>query len=433
MSRALMLLGLLVMAIPALANDFETYYGRGHAARQAGDHAAAIEHYSNARAQAPEHVEVLFYLGLVLGFEGRHPEAHEVLVEAEALDPDNHDVALALARVSAWLQRYDEADGRIAKILAHDPAHGQALLLSGRLAFWRHDLAAAAVALDRLLLQEPDNLEALILRGDVAYADGNPDLAKVYYDRALARDPSSAADERLRRMDIRRWRLTTGATLSDLDSDFDDWQDSFVEVGYDLMKDLALHLRGERNARFGKIDTSLEVGLGGRLAPAFHYHLRLGATPSADFRERWSVSAGGSARLHAGGDILGATVLTLDSKLARYGPGPVKILMPGLSQYLFAGRVNVSGRWINAFDEDGEHLPGWLARIDVIPLAGLRLFAGTADAVQSSMFRLIDTRSVFGGLTYRFEGHTLGLTFERDRVEGSYERNALSLALTLRF
>ncbi len=433
MPRALILFGLLMMAIPAVANDFETYYERGHAAREAGDHAAAIEHYSDARAQAPEHVELLFYLGLVFGFEGRHGEAHEVLLEAEALDPDNHDVALALARVSAWLQRYDEADGRIAKILARDPAHGEALLLSGRVAFWRHDLDAAAAALDRLLLQEPDNSEALILRGDVAHAGGNPEVAKTFYDRAMAQDPSSPAAARLRRMDWRRWSLNTGATISDLDSDFEDWQDAFVEIGYDLTKDLALHLRGERDARFGHIDNVLEIGLGGRFASAFHYQLRLGATPSADFRERWSVSAGGSVRLHAGGDILGATLLTLDGKLARYRPGPVKILSPGLSQYLFAGRVTISGRWINAFDEDGEHLPGWLARIDVIPLAGLRLFAGTADAVQSSRNRLIDTRSVFGGLSYHIEGHTLGLTFERDRVEGSYERNALGVSVKVRF
>jgi YaiO family outer membrane protein len=115
------------------------------------------------------------------------------------------------------------------------------------------------------------------------------------------------------------------------------------------------------------------------------------------------------------------TTLTLDARQARYRAGDIQTVNPGIEQYVAGGRAWLTARWINIFDENGEHHSGWLGRGDFMANDRLRLFAGAADAPDVSEGVVVDTFSLFGGISYEVsERNTLRLSVaHEDRARGS--------------
>jgi YaiO family outer membrane protein len=129
-----------------------------------------------------------------------------------------------------------------------------------------------------------------------------------------------------------------------------------------------------------------------------------------------------------------ATVVTLDARQARYGAGDIQTVSPGVEQYVFGGRAWISGRWINTFDEDGNHQWGWLGRADVIANDAIRLFAGVADAPDVSEGVVTDTFSLFAGVSAAIGQRTtirLSVAHE-DRATGT-DRSQIGMGLGIRF
>jgi len=124
----------------------------------------------------------------------------------------------------------------------------------------------------------------------------------------------------------------------------------------------------------------------------------------------------------------------LDARQAHYRAGDIQTVAPGIEQYVADGRAWITGRWINIFDETGKHRSGWLARGDVMANDRLRLFAGAADAPDVSEGVVVDTFSLFGGISYDLdERSTLRLSVaHEDRARGS-DRVQLGLGLGWRF
>lgn len=130
----------------------------------------------------------------------------------------------------------------------------------------------------------------------------------------------------------------------------------------------------------------------------------------------------------------GGTVLTLDAREAQYAAGDVQTLTPGVEQYFAGGRAWLTARWINVFDELGDHRSGYLARLDGYATDRLRLFAGFSDAADTSAGAVIDTKAVFGGVVLDVdEATTLRLSAARENRETGADRTEVSLGVGFAF
>jgi hypothetical protein len=94
----------------------------------------------------------------------------------------------------------------------------------------------------------------------------------------------------------------------------------------------------------------------------------------------------------------------------------------------------VTARWINIFDENGRHQAGGLLRGDFLATDRLRLFAGAADAPDTSEGVVIDTFSLFGGLSYDLNDRiTTRLSIAHENRETGADRLQVGLGLGTRF
>ena len=127
------------------------------------------------------------------------------------------------------------------------------------------------------------------------------------------------------------------------------------------------------------------------------------------------------------------TIATADVAWARYPCGEVWTVNPGLQQYLANGRLWLTARWINTFS-GGRHSSGWLARGDIQATEKLRLYGGAANAPDTSEGIVIDTFSLFGGLSYGIsERQTVRLSLARDNRDGGRDRTQIGIGTGIRF
>jgi YaiO family outer membrane protein len=361
----------LVLAAPVSAQQAADLYGEGVAARHAGDPARAADLLARLVAAEPENSDAHLQLGLALLALGRLDEAEGAFQETLRLAPDYADARIGLARVA---QR-------------------------------RGDRRAALAALEPL---GPANPEAAALRASLRGAAGE----------AGASAPGQV-------------RLDVDLSYSDLDSPRADWREGAVRLQYQALDDIAVTGLVELSDRGAVSDVYLEARLDARLGAGRGVYVSLGGAPNADFRPEWQIGAGGFARVRGGAD---PTVLTLDARQARYASGDVQTLSPGVEQYLGGGRLWLTARWINIFDEDGDHHAGWLARGDVMASDRLRLFAGLADAPDTSEGVVVDTFSLFGGLSYELNPRSLlRLSIAHEDRETGSDRLQINLGTGLRF
>jgi YaiO family outer membrane protein len=355
-------------AQPAAAQDMESLYREGVAARRAGD---------NARAES-------------------------LLRRVVAAEPGNSDALVQLGFAHLAQDELNEAEAAFQETLRIAPEYTDARIGLARVAQRRGDRPAALGALEPV---DPSNAEAGALRAQLMTPGGAADAARVRLDLDL----SYSALEQGRR----------------------DWQELSLGVGYQASPSTAVSARVEAARRFGATDVYGEARVDTRVTDDVALYASLGGTPEADFRPEYQVGAGGSVRLREGPP---ATVLTLDARHARFRAGGVQTIAPGIEQYLLRGRAWLTARWINIFDEDGDHQSGWLARGDVLAGERLRLFAGASDAPDTSEGRVIDTFSLFGGLAWDWAARrTLRLSLAHEDRETGADRLQFGLGFGLRF
>ncbi|HEU0098478.1 MAG TPA: YaiO family outer membrane beta-barrel protein [Allosphingosinicella sp.] len=332
---------------------------------------------------------------------GDSKRAAELLAAAVAAEPDNSDAQLQLGLALLAEGRLDEAEAAFRRTLDLAPGYEDARLGLARVAIRRGDPKAARAALEGV-------------------SAANPEAAPL---RARLDEEAS--------LTAYRGEINLEGSYSALDRGRSDWKEGAAELRYKTAGGTAIAGRVERSRRFGLDDTYLEARADARLSPAASAYFSVGATPNADFRPRWQLSAGGSLRLRGGA---GATVATLDARQARYPARDIQTLTPGFEQYLAGGRVWLTGRMINIFDERGRHRAGWLARGDVQASAKLRLFAGYADAPDTSEGRVIATRSAFGGFAWDVgQRSVLRLSAAREHRSDGSNRVQLGLGVGFRF
>ncbi len=238
---------------------------------------------------------------------------------------------------------------------------------------------------------------------------------------------TAAADE------APRLRLDFAATYSDLSHDRDDWREGSAGLSYDFGDGWRLGGAIEAASRFGQFDAYLEARADHEVASGVWVYGLTGGTPDADFRPRVAFGAGGSARLFQQRGFLAAGVATLDLRYGDYTAGDVETVNPGFELYLIDGRATLTARHINIWDETGRHREGFFVRGDAQPTDTLTVFAGYADAPDTSEGVTVDVRGWFGGVAVDVdERSTVRAVIGQDLRDTGYDRTTFTLALTLK-
>jgi YaiO family outer membrane protein len=189
----------------------------------------------------------------------------------------------------------------------------------------------------------------------------------------------------------------------------------------------------EGASRFDTFDAYFEARVDARTGGGASLYALAGGTPDADFRPRMAFGAGGAQRLFTDDGVVAAAVATLDLRYAAYAAGDVETANPGLEVYLLKGRAWIAARHINIWDERGVHRTGFFVRADAQPIESLTLFAGYADAPDTSDGVTVDTTGWFCGAAVDIEdGTTVRLALAQEMRESGYDRTTVTLSLTFK-
>lgn len=362
-------------------------YVRGVEARRVGNYPLAVEFLTRALATDPGDVDTRLQLGLALYGAGRIEDAERAFQETLVVAPDYDDARIGLARIA-----YRRGD-----------AAGARRLIEG--------IASC-------------NVDAAELRARLRAQSG---LLQPTGD-GLATGAGIATSDAPRDA---RWRVDLDGSYSVLNRGREDWQEGTLRLTRFVDRDTAVGGAVEVSRRFGNIDVFGETRIDHRFAPGASGYLAVGGTPSADFRPEWQVSGGGALRIVPGRN---PTVLTLNARQSHYRTGDIQLLSPGIEQYLAGGRAWLTGQWINSFDEDGDHLSGYLVRGDVLATDRLRLFAGLADAPETSEGIAQEVFAVFGGGSYEITERTaVRLSVAHEDRERGAQRTEVQIGTGIKF
>ena len=230
-----------------------------------------------------------------------------------------------------------------------------------------------------------------------------------------------------------RWRFDAEAAYSDLTHGLEPWREGTFRAAYRVDEEVTAGAAVEAASRFGKFDTYLEARADFRVAGDAWLYGLFGGTPDADFRPRLAFGAGGAQRLFKDNGFVAAAVATLDLRYADYLAGDVETVNPGVEIYLFHGHAWFTARHINIWDETGTHRTGYFVRADMQPVESLTLFAGYADAPDTSEGVTVDTTSWFAGATVEVETDTIvRLSLAQELRDTGYDRTTVTLSLTLK-
>jgi len=417
----------------------QSLYDQASAARNRGDFAGAIDKLEAAARIDRDNLEVLTLLGMVYGFVGRYDDAQKVLERAHRLAPKDGDIVLALARIKAYRHDFAGAERDVAGVLKAQPRNVDALALSGRLAYYQGALPRAQQQFRAALAENPDDLESLLALGDVEAAQGDLAGARALYGRAHALAPDSPEiAERLARKEGQpapRFQLDSLLSWSHFARrPVQPWYESFNQLTYRLAPGTDVHGRADVSQRFGTIDAYYEAGVDHRFGEVLTGYLYGGGTPNAHFRERWTVLGGGSVRVSKGGDTIGGTLLILDAKDSLYRTGFVRMASPGVQQYLFSGRVWLTGKAINSWVAGGHYLGGYFTRADWMITDAVTVYGGYARAPDTENNVTAQTRSAFGGVAWGVSPSvTLHLDYVHDDRQNGYIRHAVTFGAGVKF
>ena len=344
---------------------------RAIAARDAGDDPGAIALLEAEVRARPGDATALRLLGTTYAFAGRFDAAIATLRQARAVAPADRDIALALARVYLWAGRVDDASVTVAEIEAADPANVELPSLRASI---------VAARRDRLTPGGRTTISVSQTVADVAFDRGG------------------------------------GAT----------WSESSIALALPASSRTTLTGSVERESRQDVVDTRISLRADVRLGPSSSGYLSVAATPNEDFRERWSVRAGGETGLSP--NVSG----TLDLRYLDYAGTAVVGLEPGVRLHASDERWSLAIKSIQLWN-DG-HRSGWSARSDVDAGRGFRFFVGGATYPDTEAGITRRTRSAFAGVIIDVgENITLRATYEHDRRAQSYKRDAGILSASIRF
>lgn len=325
---------------------------------------------------------------------GRPADAVPKLEQVLVARPEDADARLNLGLALLELGRLDEAETAFRRVVAQAPDYADAWLGLARVEQRRGDIGAARTLANEARRAAPDSAEAIALQ------------------QALKPEPG--------------WRADILTARSQLSHDLPDWTETHLSLSLRLDETWTVGGAIEATRRFNIEDVYLEARADASLRGGSAY-VAVGGAPDADYRPELAVAAGAWMDLPAG---LAATV---DASVARYRTGIVSNLHPGLAWGLADGRLQLSARWINVWDENGDYRSGYAAQTRWEASDRLALRLGYADAPETTNGFTVDVATwnvgAEVGLTDRLTLRIGYLSEDRD----AYDREEVSLGLGWRF
>lgn len=356
-----------------------------------------------------------------------------LLIAAQAVDP-----AYAAAVDARTAGRTQEAIAAFEALARQRPADADVQLNLGLAYIAAHRYDVADRALETALRLAPDYRDARLAYARSALFAGDPTTARnrlAPLASASARDPeiqtlSRQIDEASGSAGAPpAWRLDLAHARSELSNGLGHWSSTIVSLSARRGRDTGV-LSVDRTERFGREDVFIEA-LGARSFGADREAwIALGGTPHADYRPEFSVRGGGSMRVDAKGAW--TTRLGADASWARYQVGDVRGVQP-YAVLAWKERVSLTARAFLTVDERDDFRSGYAVRGDWSPRGDLRLFAGWADAPESSSGRTVTVRAASAGAAVDFSrtlSLQVGYTHE---MRDAYDRDEVAVALTTRF
>lgn len=333
---------------------------------------------------------------------GDFAAARRILLALLAATPDDPDLLRRLAMVEAGAGNLAEAQARIDRAAALAPDDLDVALARAYILYWREEVAAAQDTVDAIGVRDPDYPELAALRDNLA--------------------------RRSRADGVRLRSLAVSGSVSDIafaNRAGQAWTGQSVAIAVDAGRASTLTFGLEREDR-GPVDTQLSGRFDHRIGNGLLY-VAATVVPSADFREEWSLAAGGEI---AATDRVAASV---DLRYAEYATGSIVAIQPGLQFDLGRG-LAVTGRAINLFGGGEGYRIGGSLRLDYRPANGPSAFAIGASYPDVEADGVRQLRSAAVGLTLPIADRVaLTAATSYDDRENSYRRLSGTIALSYRF
>ena len=182
---------------PQQRNDFRaaeaaTEFAAALRAHQAGRVQEAEQHYRQALAADPKHIDALHLFGVLAHQAGRSDIAVNLIGKALALDERVPDFHYNIGLAYGALGRLDEAAAHNRKAVALRPDYPEAHMNLGNALAGQGKHADAVPAYERALALRPGLPEGHYNLANTLAALGRPDDAVTHYERALASRPDYA-------------------------------------------------------------------------------------------------------------------------------------------------------------------------------------------------------------------------------------------------
>ena len=333
---------------------------------------------------------------------GDFAQARETLESLLAQNPDDPDLLRRLAAVSAAQGDLERAQAQIDRALALAPDDLDIQLARGNILFWRGERDAAQRQADAIAAVAPDYPELGALRMKLA-----------------AREQAGG---------IRITALSVGGGVSDIafdNRDGETWSSQDASLGLALSPGTGASLTVTREER-AATDVRLAARVGRRLGQGSAY-ISGSVVPDADFRERWSVGAGGEAPLG------GRVTALIDVRYADYRDRDVLAVQPAL-RYAFDDATSATVRAINLLGGGENYRLGGSLQLDYRPegrTGGFVVLASYPDVEADGVRQL---RSIAAGLLLPLSDRiTLTTVGAYEDRENSYRRLSGTLVLGFRF
>lgn len=329
------------------------------------------------------------------------------LLSSQDIETQNsYEIRFTRARILAWDKQYGAAAKTYDDLLADYPGNPDIQNGYGYLEYYRGDYDKADRLLGEVLAQYP------------GYEDARTGL-----DRVRAARLDAARKES-------RWRVDVNGGTSSFDNGQPDWNYQSLRVEH-VPGSIALHTNVTRYERFGQNDIQIMAGARSNTDKKWDWQIAAGATPSADFRPETT----GMARLGRKVETSGVTLHgSLGYQIDNYETaGTIHQISPQVIAYL-DNDIVLTGRVTRVMQNSEADKTGWLVS-GSSPIHGrLSGRLGYANAPEAINGQVINTESVFGGLSYQLtDSLDIHATYSRDDRENSYKRDAINVGITQRY
>ncbi len=357
-----------------------------------------------AHASTPQEISAQ---ALALAAQKDHSGALSLIASQDEALRNTYDLRFTRARILAWSEKYDASAAEYEQLMQDFPKNPDIQNGYGYLEYYRGNLENAEALFNQVLADYP------------GYADAQNGLTRVR--RALADRIGSDY----------RWRVDANLGYSEFDNNQSDWNDQSLRVEY-VPGNIGIFGSATRYDRFGLNDTQIMGGARSNTKSDFDWEIAAGATPDADFRAELT----GMARLGYKFDIGNDTVVhsSLGYQIDDYSvTGTVHQISPQIVTYLNNGMI-FTARLIHVMQDAEDDQTGFLAS-GLVPVGPrLNLRAGYANAPEAVNGIVIDTESLFSGLSYRMSDHTeIHGTYTRDDRKGVFIRDGFNVGLTQKY